>query len=111
MHADRPDFVEFVTPIADAVPVDVEAMFNECVRVGLYAEADRVSLRAMHQIDPAETRKLVVDMTERVDRCLRCRYLRRSGAAAHCVGRDFADDLPADRGARCSSFLPVAAHR
>lgn len=108
MNAPKPDFVEFVTPIGSAIPPEVEATFAECVRVGLYSEADRESLREMHRIDPEATRGLVAEMAERIDRCSRCCYLRRSSpASAHCIGRD-TNALPADRGEYCSTFAPAA---
>lgn len=110
MNEPRPDFVEFVEPIERPVPPDVEATFAECVRVGLYSDADREGLRAGYRADPEAMRRLVADMAERVDRCSRCTYRRGTGAAARCLGRD-ADGLPADRGANCSVFLPAARQR
>ncbi len=110
MNEPRPDFVEFVAPIEQPVPSDIEATFAECVRVGLYSEADREGLRAGYRVDPEAMRRLVADMAERIDRCSRCRYLRGTGAAARCLGRAM-KGLPADRGAHCSVFAPATRKR
>ncbi len=106
----RPDFVEFVEPIEQPVPPEVEATFAECVRVGLYSEADREGLRAGYRADSDAMRRLVADMAERIDRCSRCRYLRGVGASVRCLGRDV-NGLPTDRGAHCSAFAPAARQR
>ncbi|MCD6674477.1 MAG: hypothetical protein LT106_16715 [Burkholderiaceae bacterium] len=110
MNEARPVFVEFVAPVEQPVPPDVEATFAECVRVGLYSEADREGLRAGYRVAPEAMRRLVADMAERIDRCSRCRYLRGVGASARCLGRDV-NRLPADRGAHCSAFAPAVPQR
>lgn len=110
MNETRPDFVEFIAPIEQPVPSDVEATFAECVRVGLYSEADREGLRAGYRVDPEAMRRLVADIAKRIDRCSRCRYLRGVGASARCLGRDV-NGLPADRGAHCIVFAPAARQR
>lgn len=63
--------------------------FDFRTEIGLYAGADRVSLRTMFASDAAGTRAFVTDMAERIDRCRRRRQLSRPGRSDnYCTGCD-----------------------
>lgn len=104
----KPDTVETDVEISPPTFSEVRAMFDACEAAGLYAPIDRVSLAAMYALDSAGTARLVADMAERIDRCDRCAFLRRTDAGRRfCAGRGVQHEIPRDRGAWCGAFHPL----
>lgn len=100
--------VEFETEISPPSFAEVRDLFNACEAAGLYGPLDRASLPAMFAMDPAGTARLVADMAERIDRCDRCAFLRRTDAGRRfCAGRGVQHEIPRDRGAWCAAFHPL----
>ncbi len=100
-------------PPAAPIPPDLSAMFNACVRAGLYDGADRAALPTMFAADAEGTRALIEAMQSRIGRCRRCLHFRRPGLAepGYCTGRDdlrhvygFMYELADHGGARCDLF-------
>lgn len=103
----EPVTVEFETEISPPRFAEVRDLFNACEAVGLYAPLDRASLPAMYAMDPTGTARLVADMAERIDRCSRCAFLRRTESGrSFCAGS--AHELPVDSGAWCAAFHPLS---
>ncbi len=99
-------------PAPRAIPPDIAAAFNRCLRAGVYGGDDSVVLPAMVAADVDATRELVVDMASRIDRCRQCaNYCRPGLSGGYCTGRDDLPPvyghlylLPDDLGAGCDDF-------
>lgn len=104
-------------PMPVELPVAMETMFVECVEAGLYDDADRGVLRAMHAADAASTRELVEAMHARIGRCYGCTHFARPGLSdgycgvradlPHVYGVMHA--LPSDKGALCDQVKESTA--
>lgn len=99
-------------PAPRAIPSDIAAAFDRCLRAGLYGEAEPALLPALVAADVDATRALIADMASRIDRCRRCVHFARPGMSdGYCTGRDDLPQvygqmhsLPADLGAGCGEF-------
>lgn len=100
-------------PPAASIPPDLSAMFDACVRAGLYDDEDRVALPAMFAADAGGTRVLIEATHSRIGRCRRCLHFRRPGLSdpGYCTGRDdlrhvygYLYELADHGGARCDMF-------
>ena len=102
-------------PAPRAIPYDIAAAFELCLRAGLYGEAEPALLPALVAADADATRALINDMASRIGRCRRCAHFARPGMAdGYCTGRDDLPEvygqmhsLPADMGAGCGDFVKL----
>lgn len=99
-------------PDAAAIPSDVTATFEQCVKAGVCGDDERAALPGMFAIDAEATRALVAQMHDRIGRCRRCEHFRRPGLSdGYCTDRDdlaivygLLRVLPEDKGADCLDF-------
>jgi hypothetical protein len=99
-------------PAPLAIPSDIAAAFDRCLRAGLYGEDEPALLPALVAADVDATRVLIADMASRIGRCRRCAHFARPGMSdGYCTGRDDLPELygqmhslPADLGAGCGDF-------
>lgn len=101
-------------PPGAPMPPDLSAMFNDCMRAGLYDDADRAALPTVFAADAEGMRALIEAMHSRIGRCRRCLHVRRPGLSepGYCTGRDdlrhaygYLYELADHGGARCDLFV------
>ncbi|MCA3180055.1 MAG: hypothetical protein O9345_16550 [Burkholderiaceae bacterium] len=98
------------------LPAAIEKLFVQCVESGLYDEADRAVLQAMHAINPVDARTVIDEMYSRIGRCHRCVHFARPGLSdGYCTRRDdlpaaygLMRHLPPDGGALCAIFKEMS---
>jgi hypothetical protein len=99
-------------PVPDELPSGIATLLAKCIEAGLYDEADRPVLCAMHAVEAVCAWELVAAMYSRIGRCYRCRHCKRPGLSdGYCTVRTdlphaygFMHVLPPCRGAQCGKF-------